>query len=284
MDTPINLAHLRAGKGRRLTFGITPSYPNRKTSNYGLVGEAITQDRIQGVQYTYQKDVLDAGISAYSAYRLGTRAIGDISGDTPRAAAHTVPHLSFRDLPGELSREVEVAARVGGKWANGAKAGVSYSFESLDARDLTNLTSSSATNTLTPSATPSLLPAGTTDDDKTVLGLDASYKSPTGLVAQGEWYDASVSSLDFSAWEVLVGLEPAKGWRYYARYSQQDMDTAATTNPLTWDTQQVTLSLVQPLKKSLWLQYEYEINSEDPPAGVSKVKNNLFFVELFTGF
>jgi len=44
------------------------------------------------------------------------------------------------------------------------------------------------------------------------------------------------------------------------------------------------LSIVQPLRRGLWLQYEYEINDEKPPAGVGKVQNNLFFVELFSGF
>jgi len=41
---------------------------------------------------------------------------------------------------------------------------------------------------------------------------------------------------------------------------------------------------IQPLRRGLWLQYEYDINDEKPPAGVGKVQNNLFFVELFSGF
>ena len=40
-DRPLGKGRLRVGKGRRITFGMTPSYPNRKTSNYGLVAEAL---------------------------------------------------------------------------------------------------------------------------------------------------------------------------------------------------------------------------------------------------
>ena len=87
---------------------------------------------------------------------------------------------------------------------------------------------------------------------------------------------------------VPVALEDAKnakGWMFFARYSKQDMPASRlSANEFSWDTKQVSLSIVQPLRKGLWLQWEYEINSEKPPVGVDTKKDNLFFVELFTGF
>jgi hypothetical protein len=304
-DTALTQGRLRVGKGRRMTFGVVPAYPNRKTTNYGLVAEAMTQERIQGIQYTVQKGTLDAGLSLHTAYRLGIRNIGDVPGDdvrntaTPTHVGHVVPHLAFRDpvsgggtpttTPNQLSRNLQISGRLGGKWGNGLKAGISYSYAGLDRRDITNLTTAAAANVLSPlnpltGLTPvNPLGVGFTKENMHVLGLDATYKHPCGLVLQGEFFDASVSNLDYNAWNALVGYEMPSGWKLFARYGAQNMDTLRTDNPLSWDTQQLSLSLVEPLRKGLWLQYEYEHNMENSNTGVD-VPNDIFFVELFSGF
>lgn len=268
-DTGLGNGRLRVGKGRRLTFGITPSWPNRKTSNYGLVSETFTQDRIQGIQYYSTSGNFEGGLAVHTAYRLGTRVLGEVPGDS--RPEHEVKHLAFRDLPGSWSRKLEVSGRLGGKWQN-LSGGVSGSFASLDSRDMDFL------------ETEGLIAPGATSNDRRVIGVDARYKAPSGFIAQGEWYDASASTLDYDAWNVVAGLEQPSGWKYFARYSKKNMGIAPTANPLSWDTSQISLSMVQPLRKGLWIQYEYEINRESPPAGTDSRSNNLFFVELFTGF
>lgn len=282
-DTPLGDGRLRVGKGRGITFGMTPSYPNRKTSNYGIVSEAFTQDRVHALQYYYQNGTVDLGIALRTGMRLGTRAIGELSGDTERNKTHTVPHLCFRDFPDSLSNKLDLTLRVGGKWPNGLNAGVSYLYGTLDARDVTNLTTSGPANPLTPGGTPALI-APTTNDDRRVLGFDFIYKQPSGFVVQGELYDGKMSTLDFDAWNVALGYEPAGQWKFYVRYAEQNMGATPTANKLSWDTQQTSLSAVQPLGKGLWLQYEYEINNESPAPGEKKVDNDLFFVELFSAF
>ncbi len=274
-------SHLRVGKGRRQTFGITPAYPNRKTSNYGIVSEAFTQDRIQGLQYFGTKNNLDIGLSLHTAYRLGTRNIGEIPGDSLRNATHQVPHLALREANGDLSQKLQVSGRVGMN-TDGWKAGVSLSFAGLDRRDVTNLTTSGATNPLTPGATPALLPVGS-DNNMSQWGLDFMKKWSSGFMAQGEFYGASVSELDYNAWNVLAGQEFTSGWKVILRYAQQNMDTPLTSNPLSWDVQQTSISVVQPIAKSVWIQYEYEINTERTNTG-GDVGNDVFFIELFSGF
>jgi len=300
-DTPLGDGRLRIGKGRRMTFGITPSYPNRKTSNYGIVAEAFTQDRIQGVQYMIQKEVLDFGIGIQSGYRLGNRRIGEIPGDNLRNACHQVQHLAFRDngsgggSPDEMSQKPEVSARLGGKWPGGFKGGISYSLGRIDQRDIAELGGAvpagyTLTNLLRPknpitgaSPTTSLL-SGATSKKRNVGGLDFMYTGPEGFVAQGEYYRAKVSDIKYKAWNLLAGFNPPQGWKFFVRYSKLDMPSAILSdNPLSWDAKQISLSAVQPLRKALWIQYEYEINSEKTDTGES-VKNNLFFVELFSGF
>lgn len=306
-DTKLGEGRLRVGKGRRMTFGITPSYPNRKTSNYGIIGEAFTQDRVSGVQYMLNKSNMEIGAALTTAYRLGVRGVGDISGDDPRNVLYSVQHLSFRDLPGTMSQKLELSGRVGGKWLNNTlKAGVSASFSTLDPRDMAFLTSTgtvaassstgvsliSTSNTLAPpypnapvGTVIAALAPGATNHRRNVYGFDAQYKLPSGWVAQGEYYNAKASSLGYNGWDILGGYEtPKNGWKYYIRYAQQNMDTDPTNNPLSWDTKQTTLSIVQPISKTVWMQYEYEINDEQPIAGIAKSKNNLFFAELFTAF
>lgn len=284
-ETGLGAGKIRIGKGRRITFGITPAYPNRRTTNYGLVSEAFTQDRIQGVQYTIERDALDAAISVHTGYRLGVRQIGEIPGDTIRNQKHSVPHLCFRDPASgggtpdsRQSSKLDISARLGGRWENGLKAGVSALVGKLDDADLQNLRTDK--NVLAPGTSPALLP-GATSKTKRVLAFDYTYKHPEGLVTQGEFYAGKVSSLKYNAWNFLVGWEPPVGWKFYVRYAQQNMGSAANpANPLSWDTRQLSISAVQPLRKGLWLQYEMEINTEKP----GSVSNNIFFVELFSGF
>lgn len=277
-ETGLGSGRIRVGKGRRVTFGITPAYANRRTSNYGLVSEAFTQDRIQGVQYLLQRKQLDAGISVHTAYRLGTRLIGEVPGDTARNATHAVPHLALRDLPGELSQKLQVSARLGGRWIdgpNGLRAGMSFSYGGLDRRDVTFL------QTATPPGRP-LVTAASPRTSQLQWGPDFTYRHPSGLLAQGELYFAEASNLGYAAGYVLGGYELPSGWRFYARYAQQEMHTPRSANPLSWDVQQLSLSVVQPIRKALWMQYEFERNTERTQNG--RVSNDVFFAELFTGF
>lgn len=289
-DRAVNEDHrLRIGKGRRLTFGMVPAYPNRKTSNYGIVSETFTQDRIQGIQYYTTKGVLDFGASLHTAYRLGTRAVGEIPGDGPRNTTHQVPHLALRDATNaDLSEQIQLSTRIGARLASGLSAGVSASFSSLDPRDLSALTGTGTAlrpvNPLTGvNAVQPLVAPGTTDDTYRQWGLDVMQRWQNGWVAQGEWYQGTVSTLDYNAWNVLGGYFFPNGWKAFVRHSRKNMDTPATDNPLSWDLDQTSISVVQPIGKSVWLQYEYEINGEQTNTGAG-VGNNIFFVELFAGF
>ncbi|MDD3926688.1 MAG: hypothetical protein PHT33_08525, partial [bacterium] len=286
-DTPVGSGRLRVGKGRNITFGLTPSYGNRKTSNYGIVAEAFTQDRIQGAQYTVDSGRFNLGLGVETGYRLGTRGIGEIPGDGTYVAAYSVPHLSFRDVPGSLSSTLQYNARASANLGAGLRAGASVLAGTVDDRDLASLqgtdTALRPRNPITGTTPTTAIGPGFTGKGILVSGLDLTYKRTSPLLLQGELFDASVSDLDYGAWSLTAGWEPPQGWKFYARYGVQDMNIVPTNNPLTWDTRQVSLSAVQPLRKALWLQYEYEINSEETDTG-SKVADNLFFVELFSAF
>lgn len=284
-DTMVGQGHLRIGKGRNLSFGITPCYSNRKTSNYGLFAEAFTQDRIQGVQYYNTLGTLDIAAGLYTGLRLGNKGLGEVPGDDINNPTHSVAHLAFRDTPGGYSKNLQASARVGSKWLDGAlKIGVSQSYAKLDPRDMTALNSTLLpTNPFTGAASTTPIGATFTSDTLRMLGFDLTYTKPSGFVMEGEWVKANISDLDCSGYYILFGWQPPKGWNFYARYGAQLMGITPTDNPLTWDVKQISLSAVQPIRKGIWLQYEYEINTEVTNTG-DNIKNNLLFVELFSGF
>lgn len=293
-DTKTGTNRTRIGKGRRLVFGMLPIYANRKTSDYGLVSDAFTRDRIQGVQYYATNGHLDAGISVHEAYRLGTRNLGEIPGDDTRnnattsAIGHVVPHLCLRDISAQNSNRLQVSGRLGGKWNNGLRAGISGSYAALDPLDIANL-KGTGDNSLRPidplNGTFPTDPIGPGFTKKSMYqyGADVEYKSKSGFVAQGEYYGSGVSNLGYFAWDGLIGYEASNGWKFYTRYGTQNMNIVPTNNPLTWDTQEITISIVQPLRKNLWLQYEYNVNLEKTNTGAD-VPNNVGFVELFASF
>lgn len=266
---------LRFGEGRNYCFGIVPTYGNRKHSEYGLVAETITQDRIVGLQYfgSTRDKKMDFGIAVHNSLPPGNRSSG-----TDQAAVRgdqVVSHLADKGQ----GKNLAVSARVAFPVVSGGKLGLSYRTGSLQTAEIQFLADPSR----------ALVAPGTTDDKNQRWGADLNYKSPKGFVAQAEYYGAKESTLDFNAWDVLVGFEPTNPMRckFYARYGRLNLDPpAVTSSQYTWDQRQLILSVVKPLYKDkpVWLQLEYINNDEDPPAGVSEADNNVLFLELFTGF
>jgi len=264
---------LRFGVGRNYCFGIVPTYGNRRTSEYGLISETFTQDRITGLQYfgSTANKKMDFGIAIHNEDQLGKRFSGTDQAffrDDPN-----VPHLADKGQ----GRNLAVSTRVAFPIVSGGKLGLSYRYGTLQSGDIAFLLSKG------------LVAATATSDTNQRWGADFNYKSPRGIVTQAEYYGAKASELGFNGWDVLVGFEPTNpmACKYYARYGQLDLEPpAVTSSTYTWDQQQLMLSVVKPLRrgKPLWLQLEYLMNHEDPPAGVAHVRDDVFFLELFTGF
>ncbi|MHB0911846.1 MAG: hypothetical protein ACYC2Y_00185 [Armatimonadota bacterium] len=260
-DMPFANGRLRLGKGRGLNFGIVPSYGNRKTSNYGIVAEAFTQDRITGLQYVQCVNGTDLGLTVENTPRVGTRVIGDPGTETPQ-----VLNLADRDIPGDLNRNLTVTTRASRKLNTDLRVGASVSFGDLTGKDITDL------NTL--------LGTAFTDNNRTRWAVDATYKKGN-LLAQGEFIGAETSDLSHNGWYVLGGWEIPDGMRYYVRYGQVNMDiTADPALTTTWDKAQTALSVVKPINKNAWLVLEQEWNSEKG----GSADNDVTFLELWNTF
>lgn len=283
----------RVGKGRNMAFGLVPTYGNRKTSNYSPLSEAFTQDRVLGVQYIKSKGPDYFALGLLNMLRPGKRFIGVAAGsqlyrnDGPPGSlgSTTVAHLADRDAPGNRPDTLQASARYA-RQIGDLNIGVSGRVGELDNQDVGFMASN--------------FPTYGGGKDVTRWGADTVYRK-LPYFASAQYYAGDTGGIKNNGWEVTIGVEPSKKctgfWREFSsacqglfvRYGQLDIDVPTTLNSITWDTRQLAVSYVLPLKVEgvdviKWLQFEYESNTEKPPAGADEVPNNLFFVELFTAF
>lgn len=267
MDVPLTDGKLRIGKGRMLNFGIVPTVPNRKMTQYSPLAELFTQDRIQGIQYTFQKENTDGGITLYTDNRIKSRLIGDTPGLEMNP---TVDHFVEKD-DATVSGRMAVAARYG--WSDqDVKVHVSAAVGSLTPTDTDYIATGFGV-------------APTTDETHNKYGIDVQY-SKNGIVASGEYYTGRFSFATLSGYSLLLGYEPKEKEKakFYARYTAMDNDqTIKPANKFSWPTKQIMLGIVQPISNKVWVELEYENNTEST-GGAASVKNDVLFAEFFTGF
>lgn len=265
-DLPLGKGTLRVGKGRQMNFGITPSYGNRKTSQYGSFSEAFSQDRIQGMQYMFKGESTEGGISLYSGMRMGNRAIGSFPGVN---ALNTVAHICEREDGSAVAGTLAVSGKYGFVNPNW-KAHVSFAVSDMPMADAAALAA--------------IYPGVVTTETKmNKIGFDATY-TKDNFIAQGEFCKGEYSFVGLTGWSLMAGWQPKGATKFYAKYNNINNDQTANAAPLSWDTNQWILGIVRPISKTIWVEAQYEKNAETPGAGVGSVKNDLVFVELFAGF
>ena len=267
LDSPFANGRIRIGKGRGLNFGLTPAIPNRKTSQYNILAETFTQDRIQGFQYSWKNGTADFGASLYTDLRLENRQIGATPGLNGN---NIVKHVAERDDTPNLSGRTAVCARYG--WSGPCfklhLSGMEGQFIQADATTIATAYGTTTTNTT-----------------HKKYGVDAQFAKGT-LVGSGEYYVGKFSFETVSGYSVMVGYEPVdkNARRLYARYSAINNDQTPTATQITWPVQQLLIGINQPIGKGVWAELNYEKNTETPGGGAADVDNDLLFLEFFTGF
>ncbi len=282
VDTPFANGRLRFGKGRQLNFGLTPTYPNRKTTQYGILSETFTQDRIIGAQYDYKIGNFDIGSSLYTDLQVETRKIGDFSGATStsvppstgapipaNALVTTVQHLCDRDDNANGSGRLAGSLRFGV-----TKPNYQYHFSGA----IGELTQADANF-----IAQQYLLSSTTNKSHNKYGFDGSISSGP-WVFQTEAYQGNFSFVKISGYSVLAGYQPKNKMRYYVRWAALNNNQTPTVYQTTWNTQQLTIGVVKPISNGVWIEVNYESNLESPPPGQLDKKNNMLFMEFFTGF
>lgn len=271
VDLPVAQGRLRIGKGRQLNFGLVPTYPNRKTSQYGIVSETFTQDRIIGAQYDFKLGEMDLGMSLYTDHRVQSRKVGDFAGAPVGGLlppTKTVAHIVDKDD----------SANNTGHLATSLRFGITKPDYQVHLSGATGKMVSEDRDVLS-----NAFGIASTSKKHNKYGIDASYKSGP-FCMQGEYYQGNFSFLRITGYQFLVGYEPKGKTRAYVRWSAvENNKPIISTNQLTWPTRQLTFGVVQPIRKGIWVEANYEKNMEST-GGASKSDNDMFFIELFTGF
>ena len=222
--------------------------------------------------------------------RLETRLIGETPESIEDLVHYTIQHFAMRDDSAENS----------GRLAGTMRVGVSTPCYQVHLSGLVGgLTQTDANFVATQYGTT------TTKQTHYQYGLDG-VASHGPYVFQTEIYKGQFSILPITGYSVLGGFQPGgeKSRRYYLRYSAINNGLSPTTGPeefdltpltapgnfnpaLTWNVQQLTFGLIQPIARGVWAELEYE-HTKSPPTGANPLyvpgNADMLFVEFFTGF
>ena len=267
-DMPLS-GILRIGATRNNCFGLVPVYPNRKTTNYGMVSDAFTHDRILGVQYLAKVKPFDINVGIHNGYDIGTRTVGE--------GVKKVTILADRDKSftaatrNDTDKSKECSARIAFAPDRSVNVGVSGTIGRLSLADLT---------TLNP-----LLGTAYTDRRKMRAGVDCTVTKLDPVIFQGECYEGWTSELQHMAYQGMAGYlfkKDGKPWiDIYARYGELNPDIAPKAGlQATWKLAQTVLSCVYRFTPGAQLQLELEKNDQKNRSTAARVYDNDAILEL----
>lgn len=244
---------VRFGKGRNYTFGITPSYGNRRTTDYTLFSEAYTQSRVQGIQTFSQFGNIQIAIAILNPY---TVALGRNVPDMPTGMSIRLP-LGDNENADNSTKRVALSGR----------AGYMDEVEGIGAVNVGASLYISETGAV---------PSGV-DNEIQRFAVDGEVKTPMGILVQGQALMGSTAGLDQSGFEILGGWENTQ-CGLYARYGQVGYDDVLQ------GLNQVMLSAIYKIRPTVHLRLEGLINGEDTDAAkgwMERDNNVLYFETLF---
>jgi hypothetical protein len=275
---------LLLGKDRSWCYGITPSGKNRLTSTYSLYSAAINQARVVGLQSLNKLDngKIDLNVGILNGYAIGTRLAGTASyTGSPQLGTNGTSILSTKDAGYDTNNNQGLSFRLAGKVTPSLTLGANFYAAKISMTELGMM------NGLT-------LDAANTKKTHEMAGVDFAYTDGT-FIFQGEYTDGRIASLDFDAFQILLGHNFDADNSVYVEYGQvnidrdYDLDTAAAlvkSSTQMWDKQQVVLSYKHMLSKKAWLQIEHEFNMEDQPVDgadwSAKTDNDITYLEFMT--
>jgi len=282
---PLN-GSILIGQGRNRNFGVMPSYSNRKTSEYGIVSDMFTHDRIQGIQLNLSQKPIFFGISLHNGYKLGARSMGGVKFLADRG-------LDLVNHANDVDNGKEISVRAGIKCPKGpSDAAISFSYAKLydDGKPIDDPKKNDDISFLK-----GIIGKETEKRDKIRIGFDSTavFKKrdlpayPSML--RCEAYYGMTGDLNHIGLCGLLGVKvkPLK-LDLYTRVGRIQLDLEdnqrSPKNSLTWNLTQICVSGVFAIQKGITLRVEYEKNIEDVPGGGEAPDNDRLFFETLMAF
>jgi hypothetical protein len=274
-DMPLS-GIIRAGVTRNYCFGLVPAYANRKTTNYGMVSDVFTHDRIIGIQYLAKVNQLgvplDVNVAIHNGYDIGTRTVGEGTNKVTILADRDNTFGSVRR--NDADKNKEISTRIGYVPDKTINVGVSGTFGKLSATDLATLDTGLGISSTTH-----------TNKAKSRAGLDFTVTKFSPIIFQGEYYQGWTSEFEHTGYQALAGYllkKDNKPWvDFYVRYGEINPDIKANaTKQQTWKLAQTVFSSVYRFTPGAQLQLELEFNDEKDSGTATKVINNVSMLEL----
>lgn len=254
--------NVRIGKGRNFTYGITPTYGNRHTSDYSLYSEAFTQVRVMGFQTFSNFGNFQIAAAVLNPNLLASRPVPDFPLDN--TGFINIPIADRDNDTGAVIRSAAFSGRAGYK-TTVSNVGASVYHAKYGQDDLGGVEVKNSVNR---------------------WGLDGELHLENGLLLQGQFTLAQTpvdldangtreTTLDHSGFEFLGGYEKDK-FGLVARYGQLDYDNKFQ------GLNQTMISAVYKIRPTVHFRLEGLINGEQTDHGFTKVDNDvLFFETLF---
>jgi len=260
-EIPTAKSSLKIGKTRNANFGLAASYPNRRTTQYGIVSETFTQDRSYAIQYnTKLPDNFSLGTSVYLTPHIGARGIGATS---LAEKSTVVPHFAERDNPDHISGKTSASIRLAKKFDN-LNVGLSAAAGNFGTDDLAYMNNVYGDTDLS-------------NDHVYKYGLDMTYsKGKLGAVLEA--YYGQYSDLDIFGTALTADYVINKyGTKVMAKYGYIDNNKPSISGkPITYEPSQLILGVSHPICKNAVLEFNYEFNNERG----GKIDNDLGVLEL----
>ncbi|HID57421.1 TPA: hypothetical protein EYP37_12875 [Candidatus Poribacteria bacterium] len=299
---PLN-GSILIGQGRNRNFGVMPSYSNRKTSEYTIVSDMFTHDRIQGVQLSFSKKPLFCGVSLHNGYKLGARKVGPVKFLADRG-------LDLVNRASDIDSGKEISVRAGIKCPEGpSDAAISFSYAKLydDGKELNDPTKNDditflMDNVLGWRRVVEKEGKKVVEVDKEMekfnkirLGFDSTvvFKErdlpvyPSML--RSETYYGMTGDLNHIGLCGMLGVKvkPLK-LDLYAVVGRIMLDLEdnqrSAQNSFTWNITQIMISGLFAIQKGITLRVEYQKNIEDVPQGGEAPANDKLFLETLMAF
>jgi hypothetical protein len=253
--------NVRIGKGRNYCYGITPSYANRRTSDYTMYSEAFTQLRVTGFQTFSNFGNVQLALALINPYTLSSRQFPDF----PLGKSIPIPICDRDNDTAAIRNRVGISGRLGYK---------------------TSLFNVGASGYVSQTG-PDKVGGVKQKNSMNRFGLDGEVKLENGLMAQGQFTiattawdlnknaaDGRETDLSHNGGEILVGWEKNKSG-LYARYGMLTYDDKLQ------GLNQIMLSGIYKIRPNIHLRLEALINGEDEDnaKGWVKCNNNVLFYE-----